>query len=71
MSLLEIETIIQEQGIVPELLAGPMMKQITWADQWIGYDDPETIAMKKEWASGYCFGGTMAWSIDFASGFGR
>ena len=47
------------------------MKQITWDDQWIGYDDAETVAMKKKWASGYCFGGTMVWSVDFDSGTGR
>ncbi|KLO83446.1 Uncharacterized protein Y057_1095 [Fusarium fujikuroi] len=38
-----------------------------WAfdDQLIGYDDEETFADKKAWAGGYCFGGTMIWSIDF------
>lgn len=48
-----------------------MMKQITWDDQWIGYDDAETHAMKKSWANEQCFGGVMYWSIDFASGAGR
>jgi len=48
-----------------------MMKQITWEDQWIGYDDLETTAMKRKWASGYCFGGTMIWSVDFETGSGR
>ena len=47
------------------------MKQITWDDQWIGYDDYETTAMKKKWASGLCFGGTMIWSVDFETGSGR
>ena len=46
------------------------MKQITWEDQWIGYDDSETVAMKKKWASGFCFGGTMIWSVDFEMGNG-
>jgi chitinase len=27
--------------------------------------DEETFADKKAWADGYCFGGTMVWSIDF------
>ena len=48
-----------------------MMKQITWDDQWIGYDDSETVGMKKNWASGFCFGGTMIWSVDFDTGNGR
>lgn len=71
MSLIEIETLITEKSLVPELLADSMMKQITWSDQWIGYDDNETIAMKKTWTDGYCFGGTMVWSVDFNSGVGR
>lgn len=45
-----------------------MMKALVWGDQWIGYDDAETIAMKKAWADGQCFGGTMVWSIDFQAG---
>jgi len=35
-----------------------MMKQVTWADQWIGYDDADTIELKKAWADGQCFGGS-------------
>jgi hypothetical protein len=27
-----------------------MMMEITWDDQWIGYDDESTIARKKAWA---------------------
>ena len=65
MSLREIEALIEDKGIVPEYLAAPMMKQITWDDQWIGYDDLETIANKKSWADKMCFGGTMIWSVDF------
>ena len=48
-----------------------MVKQITWDDQWIGYDDAETIALKKKQASELCFGGTMIWSVDFDTGNGR
>lgn len=67
MSLAEIMTTIEEKNIVPVLLTDSMMKQITWQDQWIAYDDHETIAMKKAWADSHCFGGTMIWSVDFAS----
>lgn len=65
MSLTEIQQLIQAKNLTPKLLEKPMMKQITWADQWIGYDDDETMAMKKAWADNFCFGGTMAWSVDF------
>ncbi|KAJ3547829.1 hypothetical protein NM208_g1311 [Fusarium decemcellulare] len=65
MSLGEIKNLIKEKGIKPTHLKESMMKQITWDDQWIGYDDEETFAEKKAWADGQCFGGTMIWSIDF------
>jgi dienelactone hydrolase len=32
--------------------------------------DEETFAAKKAWADGFCFGGTMIWSIDFQAGEG-
>ncbi|KAL8686698.1 MAG: hypothetical protein Q9218_006925 [Villophora microphyllina] len=70
LSLAEIKEIIRQKNLQPQLIEGAMMKQITWDNQWIGYDDEETAAMKKKWASGYCFGGTMIWSIDFKSGNG-
>lgn len=71
MSLAEIKGYIKNKGLTPQLLQESMMKQITWDDQWIGYDDEETVAMKKQWASGLCFGGTMVWSVDFNTGNGR
>ncbi|KAM7188895.1 hypothetical protein V8F33_010342, partial [Rhypophila sp. PSN 637] len=67
MSAREIQNIIKEKKLTPKLLQPSMMKQITWEGQWMGYDDDETIAMKKKWADGLCFGGTMAWSIDFSN----
>lgn len=71
LSLTEIQSYITNKGLTPTLSQEAMMKQISWDDQWIGYDDAETVAMKKKWASGLCFGGTMVWSVDFDSGTGR
>ncbi|KAL2134442.1 hypothetical protein VTI74DRAFT_154 [Chaetomium olivicolor] len=65
MSLLEIQQLIKRRGLTPQYLPDSMMKQITWDDQWIGYDDDETFAAKKAWADSRCFGGSMVWSIDF------
>ncbi|OQO00802.1 hypothetical protein B0A48_13489 [Cryoendolithus antarcticus] len=70
MSLLEIQNLIKQKGLTPKLLPDSMMKQITWDNQWIGYDDADTIKLKKAWADGQCFGGTMIWSVDFNSGSG-
>ncbi|KAF9774989.1 hypothetical protein IL306_006934 [Fusarium sp. DS 682] len=64
MSLGEIKNLIKK-GVKSVYLKDSMMKQITWDDQWIGYDDEETFADKKAWAYGLCFGGTRVWSIDF------
>jgi hypothetical protein len=30
----------------PQLLPNEIMKLLTWGDQWICYDDPETIGRK-------------------------
>lgn len=65
ISLIEIQNLIAKKNLKPTLLSASMMKQITWDDQWIGYDDADTIKLKKAWANGQCFGGTMIWSVDF------
>ncbi|PCD34001.1 hypothetical protein FGRA07_09156 [Fusarium graminearum] len=70
MSLGEIKNLIKNKGVKSIYLEEAMMKQISWDDQWIGYDDEETFAAKKAWADGYCFGGTMVWSIDFQASSG-
>ncbi|KAF2233889.1 glycoside hydrolase family 18 protein [Viridothelium virens] len=70
-SLVEIKNLVNELKLTETLLSGSMMKQISWGDQWIGYDDHDTWAMKKKWADGLCFGGTMVWSVDLDSGSGR
>ncbi|ETS74683.1 hypothetical protein PFICI_13167 [Pestalotiopsis fici W106-1] len=65
MSLVEIKQLIKQRGLEPQYLEEAMMKQITWDDQWIGYDDEDTFAAKMSFADSLCFGGTMVWSIDF------
>jgi len=68
MSLTEIQALIRTGNLIPELLQDSMMKQITIGNQWIGYDDDETISMKKNWADSVCLGGTMIWSVDLKAG---
>jgi GH18 family chitinase len=71
MSFIEIQQLIKKKNLKPQYLPDSMMKQITWDDQWIGYDDEETFAAKRAFADSLCFGGTMIWSIDFqATGSG-
>lgn len=64
LSLREIELIIQQQNLVPQLLDDQMIKQIAWGNQWVGYDDADTINMKTSWADQHCLGGTVFWSVD-------
>ncbi|KAL8692314.1 MAG: hypothetical protein Q9218_002631 [Villophora microphyllina] len=66
----EIKNLITQKFLTPELIPNTMVKQITWDDQWIGYDDDDTIALKLGWADSHCFGGSMNWSIDMDSGPG-
>lgn len=67
----EINNIIQQKGLKPEVVPNSISKQISWDDQWIGYDDAETLAVKTEWAAEHCFGGTMIWSLDMETGRDR
>ncbi|KAF3182657.1 hypothetical protein TWF106_000822 [Orbilia oligospora] len=62
---LKIQNIIDSRGVRPNLLSGPMIKELKWDDQWMGYDDDETIAMKLGVANDLCLGGSMVWSVDF------
>ncbi|KAK0114603.1 hypothetical protein ONS95_014088 [Cadophora gregata] len=72
MSLTEInQFLVKDQGIQPRLNPDSMMMEITWDDQWIGYDDEQSFELKRQFADSLCFGGTMYWSIDFNSGAGE
>ncbi|KAL8693261.1 MAG: hypothetical protein Q9224_003786 [Gallowayella concinna] len=70
LSNAEIHDLIQQHHLVPELVPDTMSKQLVWNDQWIGFDDAETLAQKTAWASESCFGGTMIWTLDMDAGEG-
>lgn len=67
MSLLEVQEKVKD-GATSRLLRESAMKELVFDDQWIGYDDEETIELKRKFANNYCFGGLMAWSVDFEPG---
>ena len=71
LALREIDQIIKAKNLTSKLIHDEMVKQITWDDQWIGYDDRDTIGMKMKWGDEHCLGGPAVWSIDFFSGAGR
>lgn len=71
LSLREIQQIVKKKQLTPNLLTDLMVMEVSWDDQWIGYDNDATIALKNNWADRNCLGGTVAWSMDFNSGAGR
>ncbi|KAG9241455.1 bacteriodes thetaiotaomicron symbiotic chitinase [Calycina marina] len=70
LSLREIKQLVNDKVAIPKLLPDLMIKEISYDDQWIGYDDAETITLKEKWGDRHCLGGTAIWSIDFDSGAG-
>jgi chitinase len=71
ISLTEIKDLIRQKNLTPKLIPDDMIKQIAFGNQWIGYDDADTIALKSRWADQHCLGGTAIWIIDFNSGVVR
>ncbi len=68
VSLFDIKDIIAAKSLNPALNTTGMYKLITFNNgQWIGYDDAETVALKKGWGNDFCFGGTMQWALDLGS----
>lgn len=66
LSSCEINRIIQEKRLTPKLMGGGAnIKEISWEDQWIGFDDNETLGMKLGLANYRCLGGTALWAIDY------
>lgn len=66
----EIQKIIKDKSLTPELLKDAMVKQVSWDDQWVAYEDWDTLAMKMEYANDHCLGGTFIWSLDFGGDSG-
>ncbi|KAG9063888.1 Endochitinase 1 [Linnemannia hyalina] len=54
-------TVTQEPKMDP---VGKCMYMVVNEDQWVGYDNPETFAMKMEYLSEVGFGGVSIWSMD-------
>jgi chitinase len=61
----EIQDVVSEHKITPTLVKKDAIKYITWdSDQWVSYDDEETLKMKRDYANKLCLGGTMIWALD-------
>ena len=65
LSNAEITRIIAANGLTPAFDKEAAVKWITWnSNQWVSYDDGETMALKIAAANKWCLGGKLIWSID-------
>ncbi|KEY64330.1 hypothetical protein S7711_09875 [Stachybotrys chartarum IBT 7711] len=65
LSYREIMDIIDRHELSPYWDEVNAAKYITWnADQWVSYDDEDTIAQKIEFANNLGLGGLLIWAID-------
>ncbi|KAJ5779984.1 glycoside hydrolase, partial [Penicillium paradoxum] len=68
LSNAEIQRVIATNDLTPTLDREAAVKWITWdSDQWVSYDDGETMQMKISAANNLCLGGTMIWAVDHDS----
>jgi len=58
----EIDQLIQRHNVKPKFYKEATVKVATWGDQFVGYDDEETLQMKADYARNKCMGGLMVWS---------
>jgi chitinase len=66
LALFEINEIINNQGVVPEYDEKSVSQLLVYNDgqDWIGYDDSFTIAIKLKRANELCLGGYIVWALD-------
>jgi chitinase len=65
LSNAEIQAIITEYSLTPVLNEEAGVKYIVWnTDQWVSYDDAETLELKRTFANKKCLGGRMVWALD-------
>ncbi|KAJ4230943.1 hypothetical protein NW759_002926 [Fusarium solani] len=68
LSAAEINKIVKSGGKV-SFDEEAAVKIVTWdEDQWVSWDDAETLKMKMDYANKRCLGGTMVWAIDLDDG---
>lgn len=70
LSATEITKIINDtSGVVETLDPVAAVMIATWdSDQWVSYDNAQTLGMKVDFANSKCLGGTMVWAIDLDDG---
>lgn len=65
LSNAEIFKILASTGAKPVFDKQAAAKWVTWnSNQWVSYDDGETMQLKIKAANKWCLGGTMVWAVD-------
>ncbi|KAF5502647.1 Chitotriosidase-1 [Colletotrichum aenigma] len=65
LTLQEIMDIIKDKSLTPVHDKKAGVKWIHWdKDQWVSYDDGETLQQKVDFANSRCLGGVMVWALD-------
>ncbi|KAK8857289.1 glycoside hydrolase family 18 protein [Apiospora arundinis] len=68
LSAAEINRIIKN-GATVTFDEKEAVKIVTWdTDQWVSWDDAQTLKIKQDYANRRCLGGTMVWAIDLDDG---
>jgi GH18 family chitinase len=64
LSNAEITSVISANSLTPVMDAAAAIKWIVWdSNQWVSYDDGETVQMKMLYAMEKCLGGVMVWAM--------
>lgn len=59
----EITEKIKSSNLKPKFFEDETVKALSWDDQWIAYDDVQTLKMKLDRARDLCLSGVMVWAV--------
>lgn len=60
----EIQRLIKSKGLTPILDSTAAIKYITWdSNQWVSYDDADTLKLKVDYANSACLAGTSKYLL--------
>jgi GH18 family chitinase len=59
----EIDEQVKKSSVTPVLCKKEAVKVASCGNQWVAYDDEETLKLKSEYAQTLCLGGLMVWAI--------
>ncbi|KAL8658049.1 MAG: hypothetical protein Q9226_001309 [Calogaya cf. arnoldii] len=70
LSYAEITRIIAKGATVTTDQDAGVKQAVYGGNQWVSYDDADTLKIKVDYANKHCLGGTMVWAVDLDDGEG-